>query len=147
MTIDYRAAAEAYARGHAEMTPATIDPVVALCADGVVFHDPFNDTVGKPALRHIFADMFKSTKNPRTTVEAVYGEGQAWMIKWRFSAGIPVVGDLDVPGVTELTLDPSGLVTRHYDYWDSGPEIYGRLPVIGAIVRAVKKRLAAASRP
>jgi steroid delta-isomerase len=144
--IDYRAAAEAYARGHAEMTADSIDAVVALCADAVVFHDPFNDTRGKAGLRHIFADMFQSTKDPRTEVLTLCGEGPLWFIKWRFRAGLPVIGEVDVVGLTELTLDETGLVTSHVDYWDAGPVIYGRLPVVGGIVRAVRKRLAAASR-
>ena len=143
---DYRMRAEAYARAHGEMTLASVDDVMALCVDGVVFHDPFNDTVGKPELRHLFVDMFKSAKNPRTEVLALFGDQLQWIIKWRFTAGLPVIGDIDVFGLTELTLDEDGLVASHIDYWDSGPAIYGRLPVVGGIVRAVRKRLAASSR-
>ena len=144
--VDYRGLAEGYARAHGEMTADSIEAVIALCADDVVFHDPFNDTVGKAELRHVFADMFKSTDSPRTEVLGLFGGRRRWIIKWRFTAGLPVIGAVDVPGLTELTLDDNGLVASHVDYWDSGPAIYGRLPVIGSIIRAVRKRLSAKSR-
>ena len=143
---DYRALAEAYARAHGDMTLSSVDDVMALCADNVLFHDPFNDTVGKLQLRHLFVDMFASAKDPRTEVLALFGGRKQWIIKWRFTAGLPVIGDIDVQGLTELTLDDDGRVASHIDYWDSGPAIYGRLPVVGAIVRSVRKRLSASSR-
>jgi steroid delta-isomerase len=146
-TLDTRALAEAYARAHGDMTVASIDAVIALCTETVIFHDPFNDTVGKPGLRHIFADMFKSTKEPRTEVIELFGGGLRWIIKWRFTAGLPVIGNVDTLGLTELTLAEDGRVASHIDYWDSGPVIYGKIPVLGAIVRSIRKRLSASSRP
>lgn len=144
--VDYRASAEGYARAHGDMTPLSIDAVVALCAENVVFHDPFNDTVGRAELRQVFTDMFQSARDPRTEVLTLYGGGLDWIIKWRFTAGLPVIGDIDVLGLTELTLNEAGLVVSHLDYWDSGPAIYGRLPVVGGIVRWVRGRLSARSR-
>ena len=145
--LDTRALAESYARAHGDMTATSIDDVIALCTDTVIFHDPFNDTVGKPALRHVFADMFKSAKRPRTEVLELFGGGLRWVIKWRFTAGLPVIGAIDTLGLTELTLAEDGRVASHVDYWDSGPAIYGRLPVLGGIVRGIRKRLSASSRP
>lgn len=144
--INYRAYAQAYAEAHGTMTPATIDGVVDLCSEGIKFHDPFNDTIGKTELRHLFLDMFKSTKDPRTEVLGLFGGRRRWIIKWRFRAGIPVIGALDVMGLTELTLGEDGRVQEHIDYWDSGPAIYGKLPVIGFIVRKARHRLSAKSR-
>jgi hypothetical protein len=90
--------------------------------------------------------MFKTTSTPRTEVLALYGGRRMWIIKWRFTAGLPVIGDVDVTGLTELTLDEAGLVQSHIDYWDSGLAVYGRLPVVGGLIRAVRWRLSARSR-
>lgn len=143
---NYRACAERYAAAHGAMTAQSIDAVVALCSDDVRFHDPFNDTRGKAELTHLFADIFKTTRDPRTEVVALFGAERTWIIKWRFRAGLPVIGVLDVIGLTELTLAEDGLVAAHLDYWDSGPAIYGRLPLVGTLVRWVRGRLAAKSR-
>jgi hypothetical protein len=91
--------------------------------------------------------MFRSAQNPRTHVLALLGGDREWIVKWRFTAGLPVIGAINVPGVTELVLDEAGLIDSHIDYWDSGLEIYGRLPIVGGIVRSVRKRLSAKSRP
>lgn len=144
--VDFAEKARAYAQAHAALTLGTIDGLVELCSENVVFRDPFNDTVGRTALQHVLADMFAHTTAPQTHVLDIAGSGQRWFIKWRFSAGLPVVGQLDTLGLTEIELDPDGLVMAHVDYWDSGPAIYGRLPVIGRVVRHVRRRLSAASR-
>ena len=144
--VDYRGRAENYARAHGVMTLASVDGVVDLCTEDVVFHDPFNDTIGKTELRHLFIDMFKNTKNPRTEVTDLFGGRRRWIVKWRFQAGLPVIGALDVVGLTELALADDGRVASHIDYWDSGLPIYGKLPVLGGIVRSVRKRMSAKSR-
>ncbi len=144
--VDYRGKAETYARAHGTMKLASVDAVVDLCAEDIVFHDPFNDTLGKTELRHLFIDMFKSTKNPRTEVTDLFGGRRRWIIKWRFQAGLPMIGALDVVGLTELSLAGDGRVASHIDYWDAGLPIYGRLPIVGSVVRSVRKRLSAKSR-
>ena len=97
-------------------------------------------------LRHLFIDMFKNTKNPRTEVTDLFGGRRRWIVKWRFQAGLPLIGALDVVGLSELLLAEDGRVASHIDYWDSGPTIYGKLPIVGGIVRSVRKRMSAKSR-
>lgn len=141
-----RGVAEAYADAFARLTPDTLDHLMALYADDVVFHDPFNDIVGKPKLRHLLADMFENVKSPAFQVLALYGEGRSYVLKWRFTGGMPVIGDVDFLGLSEIELNEHGLVSAHIDYWDSGPEIYAKLPVLGAAVRFVRGKLSASGR-
>jgi len=142
---DYRGLAEAYARAHGEMRLDTVDAVLSRCAEGVAFHDPFNDTVGKAALRQVFVEMLKRARSPRTELLALYGGRRMWIVKWRHTASLPVIGAVDVSGLSELTLDDAGLVQSHIEYWDAGAVIYGRLPLVGGLVRAVRWRLSARS--
>ena len=141
-----RGVAEAYADAYANLTAETLDQLMGLCADQIVFHDPFNDIVGKPKLQHLLADMFENVKSPAFEVLALYGEGRRYVLKWRFTGGMPVIGDVDFLGLSEIELNEQGLVCAHIDYWDSGPEIYAKLPVLGAAVRFVRSKLAASAR-
>jgi hypothetical protein len=42
-----------------------------------------------------------------------------------------------------LKLDAQGLITWHRDYWDAAEELYEKLPVLGGLMRWVKKRTSA----
>ena len=63
------------------------------------------------------------------------------MLGWDFHLRLrsrPVV----IRGVTHLSFDTDGLVCLHRDYWDPAEELYERLPLIGSLMRWLKKRLA-----
>jgi hypothetical protein len=36
-------------------------------------------------------------------------------------------------------------VTLHRDYWDAAEELYEKLPVVGGLMRLIKRRLATSS--
>jgi hypothetical protein len=44
-------------------------------------------------------------------------------------------------GISHIRFDKNGLVVYHQDYWDSGTNLYEKIPVLGALIRAVKRRL------
>ena len=45
-----------------------------------------------------------------------------------------------VRGASHLVLNEQGLVTLHRDYWDAAEELYEKLPVVGALMRWLKRR-------
>jgi hypothetical protein len=40
-----------------------------------------------------------------------------------------------------VRLDPEGRVVEHSDYWDAAEQLYGRLPLSGVVLRAIRRRL------
>jgi limonene-1,2-epoxide hydrolase len=44
-------------------------------------------------------------------------------------------------GISHVRFDKDGRVIYHQDYWDSGSNLYEKIPVLGAMIRAVKRRL------
>ena len=46
-------------------------------------------------------------------------------------------------GVSHLKFAADGKVNYHRDYWDTGEELYMKLPLIGAVMRGLKRLLAA----
>ena len=44
-----------------------------------------------------------------------------------------------IRGGTFLRLDAQGKVLEHRDYWDSAEELYEKLPVLGALMRWLRK--------
>ena len=47
-----------------------------------------------------------------------------------------------VRGASHLVLDPQGLIVLHRDYWDAAEELYEKLPVVGALMRWLRRRAA-----
>jgi hypothetical protein len=45
-----------------------------------------------------------------------------------------------VRGASHVVFNEQGLVTMHRDYWDAAEELYEKLPVVGGVMRWLKKR-------
>jgi len=52
-------------------------------------------------------------------------------------------GAVVVRGISHLGVDADGRVVLHRDYWDPAEELYAHLPVIGALMRALRRKLSA----
>jgi ketosteroid isomerase-like protein len=120
------------------LTPATLDELVELYAEDCRFKDPFNDVRGRAAVRRVFAHMFATVKAPRFVVTEALVEGDRCFLGWDFHAG-----GLVIRGASHLRLDAAGLVVAHRDYWDAAEELYEKLPVLGALMHWLKRRLRA----
>jgi hypothetical protein len=45
-----------------------------------------------------------------------------------------------VRGASHVVFNEQGLVTLHRDYWDAAEELYEKLPLVGGVMRWLKKR-------
>ena len=43
-------------------------------------------------------------------------------------------------GASQLVFDAQGRVVLHRDYWDAAEELYEKLPVVGSLMRWLKRR-------
>ena len=138
---DYPAAVERIVQMFETLSPASVEQLAAIYTPHARFKDPFNDVVGIAAITGIFRHMFTTVEAPRFEVTTRLLTGREAMLGWDFHLrlrGRPVV----IHGVTHLSFDTDGLVCLHRDYWDPAEELYERLPLIGALMRWLKKRLA-----
>jgi ketosteroid isomerase-like protein len=108
----------------------------------VWFKDPFNEVQGVDALRGIFEHMFETLDAPRFRVREALCEGHRCFLvwdfdfRWRGARGAPVT----VHGASHLQFGTDGRVQRHRDYWDAAAELYAKLPVLGALMRWLRRR-------
>jgi steroid delta-isomerase len=113
-------------------------------ADSASFKDPFNDVRGIEALRHVLMHIFDDLTDARFVIgEAVTQGDQAFLI-WDFTFKVrrwqPGVERL-IHGASHVRFNAAGKVDYHRDYWDAGEELYEKLPVFGALVRWVRRRM------
>ncbi len=125
------------------LTPTSVATLPAFYATNARFKDPFNDVTGLPAITAIFAHMFEALEAPRFVVRERIVQGQQCFLTWefhfrfrRFKQGEEQV----ILGGSHLVFDAAGLVTLHRDYWDAAEELYEKLPVVGGVMRWLKRR-------
>ena len=126
-----------------KLSPADVATIGQFYGPQARFKDPFNEVVGVPAIQGIFAHMFEALEQPRFVVTGRVVQGQQCFLTWdflfafkNFEKGVTQT----VRGASHLVLDEQGLVTLHRDYWDAAEELYEKLPVVGALMRWLKKR-------
>lgn len=130
------------------LQPADLARLDRVYAQGARFKDPFNDVTGLPGIRRIFEHMFASLHEPHFVVSgrvAQKGQGQQAVLLWDFHFRFKSVRPKEwqcIHGATHLCFDTEGLVTLHRDYWDAAEELYEKLPLLGGLMRWLKRRAA-----
>jgi steroid Delta-isomerase len=135
-------ALERLVRFYEQISPQSLGQIAHIYAGNASFRDPFNEVQGLAAVEAIFADMFARTRAPRFVVTGAVWQGEQAFLTWDFHFGLGR-RELRVQGCTQLVFDAQGLVTVHRDYWDAAGELYEQLPVLGLLMRALRRRLAA----
>ena len=130
-----------YASAFETLTPDSLPALTALFAPDGRFVDPFHDARGRDAIADVFARMFASVAEPRFAVSHRVVAGSVGYLKWRFT-GVVRGRALDIVGLSEVTFDADGLATSHVDYWDAAANVYERVPVLGAVLRWLRGRIA-----
>ncbi|MFC3676684.1 nuclear transport factor 2 family protein [Ferrovibrio xuzhouensis] len=133
-----------YLRFLAGLTPETLDGLDGLVCDDVHFRDPFSDVRGRAAMKTIFAAMYRDCTDVAFVIDGVLRQDAMAMVKWSFRFRPKRFGGAQpwtAIGVSELHLAPDGRIAAHLDYWDAGSQFYARLPLLGPLVRFVRRRL------
>ena len=62
-----------------------------------------------------------------------------WEFRFRFRSHQPQQEQV-ILGASHLVFGPDGLITLHRDYWDAAEELYEKLPLLGSLMRWLKRR-------
>ena len=125
------------------LTPASVARLGEYYDPQARFTDPFNEVVGVPAITRIFEHMFVSLHQPRFVVRERVQHGAQCFLTWEFRfyfKGYKVGQEQVILGASHLVFSETGLITVHRDYWDAAQELYEKLPVLGSLMRWLKKR-------
>ena len=133
-------------RFFSEMTPAHLARLGEVYSADAWFKDPFNEVQGLDAVRGIFQHMYDSLNQPRFIVTTRVVHGRQCFLTWDFVFGLRGQStEITVRGASHLWLAPGTdgrwRITRHRDYWDVAEELYEKLPLLGALMRWLKRRV------
>lgn len=121
---------------------STLHLVGELYSTDVLFRDPIHEVKGLPQLEAYFGRLYDGVELCRFDFHsAIESQGEA-MLAWtmhlrhgRFRRGETV----EVPGASLIRFATK--VHFHQDYFDVGRLIYERIPVLGTVIRGIKKQL------
>jgi ketosteroid isomerase-like protein len=124
------------------LQPADLARLDEIYAPLARFKDPFNEVEGIAAIRRIFEHMFANLDAPRFVVTEALAQGDRAFLVWDFVFR-PRSGrraEVTIRGATHLVLGADGRILRHRDYWDAAEELYEKLPLLGPLMRWLKRR-------
>ena len=124
------------------LTPASLSSLGAVYAPQARFKEPFNDVNGLPAITAIFAHMFVSLDDPRFVIRDALVQGDQCFLSWDFCFRMKRFNRKEqvIRGGSHLKLAADGRISDHRDYWDAAEELYEKLPVLGGLMRWLKRR-------
>ena len=125
------------------LTKTSVADLPLIYAPDARFKDPFNDVKGCAAIAAIFTHMFAALDAPRfVVIERISQGGQcflSWEFRFRFKTYQQSTEQV-ILGASHLVFNAQGLVSLHRDYWDAAEELYEKLPVVGSLMRWLKRR-------
>ncbi len=142
-TVQLHAAA-ARARNYFErLQAADLAQLDAIYTEDAAFKDPFNEVCGIAPIRQIFSHMFVQLEAPRFVVDCVVAQDDTAFMTWRFLfRARRMAGEQCIRGASQLQFAEDGRIRVHRDYWDAAEELYEKLPLIGGLMRWLKRRAA-----
>jgi steroid Delta-isomerase len=138
------------AQFYRELTLESLPKIREIYAEQAYFKDPFNEVSGISGIEKIFAHMFGQIKNPKFEIVSQVSNGNnrtngineeafiVWLFYWQSAASAP-----PIRGSSHIKFNDKGQVVYHRDYWDAAEELYETAPILGTLLRWLKKRLRA----
>ena len=126
------------------LTPASLHGIASVYAPNATFRDPFNDLRGVTSVRQVYQHMFETLVEPRFVITSKLIESGNAFMTWRFLFTLRGKAYV-IEGGTRFVLDEQGLIAMHRDYWDAAQELYEKIPVLGAVLRGLRRKLSIAN--
>jgi steroid delta-isomerase len=132
-------------RFYEALEPATLQTGLrTIYAPRATFKDPFNEVRGVDAIEQIFTHMYQQVIQPRFVITTRAINGRDAFLTWDFIFRMRRFTDAPqcIRGATHLRFNAEGQVEMHRDYWDAAEELYEKLPLLGALMRWLKRKAA-----
>jgi len=129
-----------------ELTVDSVSRFPEFYAEDAWFKDPFNEVRGLPAIQRIFSHMYRQVDEPRFVIIERVADERGAMLTWEFHCRLSLLGrsePLVMRGASHLKFNDGGKVSYHRDYWDTAEELYMKLPLLGLLMRALRRKMAA----
>lgn len=135
-----------FSRFFADFSPNKIENLLdQTYAPDIWFNDTLKTVCGRDTLREYLKHSAEAVQSCRVELLDTLSNDQGdYFVRWtmviRFRRFKPKQ-DTQTIGVSHLRFNREGLVTLHQDYWDSTAGLFEHIPLLGAGIRAIKRRV------
>jgi len=127
------------------LSMSTLKLVDEFYAPEAEFNDPVVHIKGRQKITEYYRGLYQNVESIQFEFPSIVEEGTTCCAVWtmhlrakKLKGGEP----LSIPGMSHLVFEPDSLlVGYHRDYFDMGAFIYEHIPLLGAVIRTIKKRL------
>lgn len=119
-----------------------LDKIDDVYTEDVLFKDPVHELRGAENLHAYLSEMCANVHSGRFEyLDQIVSENTAY-IKWNMHFKHPKLGNntITVRGISQVQFNER--IYFHEDVYDLGQLIYEHVPLLGAVVKGLKKRLA-----
>lgn len=131
-----------FCREYQQLSGERLDVLRDIYAPDIHFQDPAHQIQGIAALVAYFERLFSNVTQCQFEITQVMEQEHTAFIRWNMTFAHPQLNSgqsVTIPGVSYLEFAQQ--VTLHRDYFDLGAMIYEQVPVLGALVKILKRRL------
>lgn len=107
-----------------------------------------NDTLvthrGNAEIEKYFVQTSEAMTHFEVSIDDVARSGPDHYIRWTMIFAAPALAKgekVHSTGISQVRFAADGRVAFHQDFWDSGENFFGRLPVAGGVIGIIRKRL------
>ncbi len=126
------------------LTIDNLDLLDRIYSADIEFCDPAHEIRGLEALRRYFAELYRNVDSIGFSFNRRHRVDSEAYLSWRMSFRHPKLArgrTIEVDGLSYLQFDDTGKVSYHRDYFDLGAMLYEHLPLLGRLVKTIKRRL------
>lgn len=108
------------------------------------FEDPFQKVQGLDSIYRVFEHMYETLYEPRFVITELVENTSVTYLKWDFYFKLSQdTSEHSFEGVSRVNFSDAGKVLSHTDYWDAANNVYEKVPLLGSILRFIKRKIRA----
>lgn len=135
--------AQKYADFFETISPQTnIEGYKEFFCEESTFEDPFQKVKGVDAICNVFLHMYATLYKPKFEILEVIEQENIAYIQWNFLFALDESKEMNsFVGLSRVEFRNDGKVISHVDYWDAAQHVYEKIPLLGTILRWIKRRI------
>lgn len=113
-------------------------------ADRLYFNDTLKEISDIDTLEHYLLDTAANVDSCTVTIHDVISKNGDYYFRWEMFIKFKKFRKGEVQpsiGMTHIRFDKDGRIVFHQDYWDAAANLFEKVPVVGWMIRKIKKRL------
>ena len=113
-------------------------------ADDAYLNDTLKEVRGVEAIREYLIESGKAVRSCQVEINDLAQSQVDCYVRWTMEIRFKKLEKGRVcssQGISHLRFNQDGRIIYHQDYWDSAGALFEHIPVLGLLIRQVKKRL------